>query len=171
MESTYTSTKDCLALPIIASIWDLPAFAAISTTPLFVLPTPYASSSRRGRVSGNYLRRITSTFYNTMQDCVDEILRNSLNPFEPIEDILATSYASVSYVVGHEVAAPFESHFKAFMCFIGSWKSLLADPHSFDRLVQGMFDAGILTAKGGINLATRPNCQILGECSANLANC
>lgn len=50
-----------------------------------------------------------------MKDCVDEILRNGLIPLEAIEDILASSYASISYVMGNEAAAPFEIYVKAFM--------------------------------------------------------
>lgn len=50
-----------------------------------------------------------------MKDCVDEILRNGLIPLEAIEDILAISYASISYVMGNEAAAPFEIYVKAFM--------------------------------------------------------
>lgn len=70
--------------PLMANIWDLPAFAAISATPPLELPTPTASSSLRGRVSENYLKRIISTFYDTIQDCMDEILRDSLIPLPPL---------------------------------------------------------------------------------------
>lgn len=80
---------------VTSSIWDLPAFAVILvTSPLNSLHL--LTSSLRDRVSDNYLRRITSKFYDIVQDCVDEILRDSLIPLEPTGDILASSYASIS---------------------------------------------------------------------------
>lgn len=51
---------------------------------------------------------------------MDEILRDSLIPLEPIRNILANSYASISYVVGHEATAPFERYVKGFMCSVGA---------------------------------------------------
>lgn len=61
-----------------------------------------------------------------MKDCVDEILRNGLIPLEAIEDILASSYASISYVMGNEAAAPFEIYVKAFMRSANAWRIFYA---------------------------------------------
>lgn len=59
---------------------------------------------------------------------MDKILRDGLIPLEPIRDILANSYASISYIMGHEVVAPLERYVKAFMCLVGAWSNLHTDP-------------------------------------------
>lgn len=69
---------------------------------------------------------ITSTFYDMVQGCVDEVLRDRVIPLEPIGDILASSYTSISYVVGHDTAAPFEKYIKVFKCSASAWRGFLA---------------------------------------------
>lgn len=115
-------------LPLIASIWNLLVFVAIFTTPLFELPATSALSPLQDNVSENYLKRINFTFYDTMKDCVYEVLKDGLISMEPIGDILASFYVSVIYMVGHEVAAPFEKYVKVFMHLASAWRSLHINP-------------------------------------------
>lgn len=115
-------------LPLTMSIWDLVVFAVISTMPPFELYAPTASSSLRGRVSENYLKRIISTFYDNVQDCMEEILRDSLIPLKPICDILASSYTSISCMEEHEVVVPSKKFVKSFKRSTGAWRSLHTEP-------------------------------------------
>lgn len=74
------------------------------------------------------LKELIDNFYDTIRDCVGEVLRDSLIPLEPLRDIMAGPYASISYLCGHKKATPYEWYVEAFMRRVGVWRNLHADP-------------------------------------------